>query len=127
MANNKDKKPKDFKGVNAVLSTQDRIGYKVGDVIDFVMDELDVGTLVWDDPRFEVVFIKNKTIEEMKVMLEPLTDGSGKKVTDIRRKYYYDVNDVKIKDKAVWEKTDSEETILERTVDVEQPPEIVIP
>lgn len=157
MANNKLKKPKNFKGIIAVLWTgvvdrnpeMNNTDYDRGDVIGyFEHDDKDekfkkltpeeqqtyieslTGLAVWDDPRFEVVFIKDKTKDEMLAFGEPLEDAVDQeyKVLVKKRKFSFDLEDVVLKDKAVWENTDTMTKIKEKNVPtVDQPPIIEVP
>ena len=120
-------KPANFVGKIAVLSALDRIGYKKGDLIDYVDADQDLGNLVWDDPRFLIVYINDADKAGLDFMKEDHLDGTGKKVEGQRRKRKYDLEDVKVKDKDVWEKTDADKTVKEFVTVVDQPKKIVIP
>jgi uncharacterized protein YcaQ len=149
MANNKDKLPTDFQGIIAVIwsGVVDRGAkdFERGNVIDyFEFDAKDaeykkfskeeqesrliqtVGSAVWDDPRFEVIFIKDKTALEMQAMVEPLKDPVFLRRKLAKRKYKYNLDDVQIKDKAVWKKTDSDTTVKEKLVEAVPRPENLV-
>jgi hypothetical protein len=119
----KSDRPVNFKGVVAVLSVENRIGYRKGDLIDFVMDEADVGSLVWDDPRFKVVFMPGKTAANMENMFEPLKDVD---VWVAKRRYSYDLEDVELKDALIWD-FETLKTTEQILIEIDQPPVIEIP
>jgi hypothetical protein len=139
MANNKNKIPDNFKGVIAVLWSgvidRGENDYEKGNVVDFVeynsKDGKDltqaIGKAVWDDPRFEVVFMDKVTAAEVQGMVEPLKDDVYLKRKIAKRKFKYDLDDVKLKSKAVWSKTDIVGTVKEREIKIaERPDDLVI-
>lgn len=124
----KEDKPNNFQGVVLVLSAIERIGYKKGDVIDYVMDGQDPGHAVWDDPNFIVVFIPNKNAISMDNMLEALYDDVDPELRKGRRKWRYDIDHIDLKGKPVWVDAIAGQHIKENVVgEIVQPDEVVIP
>lgn len=129
MANNKDQEPKDgSKYIIAVLwsGVGDDIGYVKGDVIDFFEPGTEIGLAVWDDPKFHVIYIKDKELTDIALMVEREKDAITKKVLS-RRKYSYNLDDPKVLDKVVWDSKDADDTLKVKDSEVAQPDEIVIP
>ena len=128
-----DKKPVDFVGCVVIMSAADRIGYQRGDVIDVIdaiNGNVDIGVKVWDNPLFEVRFVKDKKKADFDAMKEPMTDAGGVRILEQRKRNKFKLDNVKLKDKKdVWEAADvDDQTVIEeRALTVIQPSEIVIP
>lgn len=124
----KEDKPKDTENyLIVVMSAEDRIGYSKGDVIDVFNSNEDPGTAVWDDPRFYIAFIKDKTKESIADMLEGQYDPLDLKRWLGRRKKSYDLEGNKVKNKITWEATDADDSKKDKVEVPAQPDEIVIP
>lgn len=107
-------KPQNFKGVSAIMINDFILddacpckgnGYNPGEIVTFVQDEADLGSLDYTTPHFTVIYIKGMTLETMSGMTEELRQD-GELVE--RRKFKIDIKHIKVKDKIVWSKADLE-------------------
>lgn len=127
----KEDKPPNFKGVTAIMVNDFILddacpckgnGYNPGEIVTFVQDESDLGNKDYETPHFDVVFIKGITMLEMEGLIEELRDGDQ---FIERRKFKIDHKNIKVKDKAVWEKADFETPglIIEKPLPVAPQPD----
>ena len=98
--------PKNFKGVTVILSASDRIGYNRGDLINYVMADGRIGPPIWEDMRYEVIFIKDVTTDDIELMKEEYKTGANKRPT-AKRAHRYNIDHASVTNKKVWTKEES--------------------
>lgn len=122
------KKPANFTGVILILSRKTRINYHRGDLIDVVDGNTDLGEKVWNNPRFSIRFVWNKTVEDFSNMKEAMMDDAGVKIKNKRRKFKFDMENAQVQSKKeVWAQADIDNIVQERIKPLVQPNEIIIP